>query len=540
MSVAWLRAPASPATPPGSQPAGLSRRDRLRQWRPSRAAIVAGLVLLMLVSLALRTGTLHLYYWIDEGISVGIASHPLSSLPTLLREDGSPPLYYLLLHVWMQAFGRHEVATHLLSLVFSMIAVPTAYWSGASLWGRRAGAYCAVLAAGLPFLTTYAQETRMYSLLALLSLVVATSFVHSFVRHDWRYLPVFVVSLTAALYTHYWALFLGLMAFIAWLVCVRLSDERRPLWRDGAIAFGAIAVLYLPWLPTLAYQVQHTGAPWALPPTLRSLSQAVSDIAGGQGAGVALLLVGGSGLLAPKLSGQRERRSKIELVSLALLGLGALLVAWLYAKTTPAWAVRYLAVIIGPMLLLAGIGLSRASRMGVAALALVICFWVLNPPKSWLDAKSNLGSGARAVSAQTGSNAVVLSTQPEQVPALAFYLPKVTHFVTPLGPVPDPRVVDWRNALQRVAHNSTQSVLIPTLRSLRPGERIDLVVPVRLVRAPEWMNLIRLNSLSWSRYLEHDPHLRLLQSASPHPYSSGLPVRISVYEQLAGSAGSRR
>ena len=96
--------------------------------------------MLTLVSLYLRSRELNFYYWIDEAISVGISSHPLGQLPHLLREDGSPPLYYVLLHVWMNAFGRGEVATHWLSEIFALAAVPVAYWGGASLFGRRTGA----------------------------------------------------------------------------------------------------------------------------------------------------------------------------------------------------------------------------------------------------------------------------------------------------------------------------------------------------------------------------------------------------------------
>ena len=40
---------------------------------------------------------------------------------------------------------------------------------GSALFGRRAGALAAMGAAGCPFLTYYAQEARMYSLVAVLS-----------------------------------------------------------------------------------------------------------------------------------------------------------------------------------------------------------------------------------------------------------------------------------------------------------------------------------------------------------------------------------
>ena len=102
-------------------------------------------------------------------------------LDAVLRQDGSPPLYYALLHVWMAAFGRTETATHALSLVFALATVPAGLWLGRTLFGVRVGWTCAVLCALNPLLSAYAQETRMYSLVALLSLLVSGAFVHVFV-----------------------------------------------------------------------------------------------------------------------------------------------------------------------------------------------------------------------------------------------------------------------------------------------------------------------------------------------------------------------
>ena len=48
----------------------------------------------------------------------GIASHPLTDIPGVLRADGSPPLYYMLLHVWIGVIGGDgEARTHALSLL---------------------------------------------------------------------------------------------------------------------------------------------------------------------------------------------------------------------------------------------------------------------------------------------------------------------------------------------------------------------------------------------------------------------------------------
>jgi mannosyltransferase len=520
-----------PAPPEVAAPAFAGRTfvrpQTARLWRWGTVGAIA---VLLLVSLWLRTRALHVHYWVDEALSVGISSHPLSQLPGLLRQDGSPPLYYVLLHGWIALRGNGEVATHELSLIFALLTIPLAYWAGSSLFDRRAGLIGAVLAAGAPYLTAYGQETRMYALLALLSLLVAASFVHVFVRRNRRYLPLFAVSLAASLYTHNWALFLALMCGLAFLVCVReFPHERRALWRDGLLGFGGVFVLYAPWLPTVVYQARHTGAPWDLPPVIWSLSQGLYSLVGGRGAAVALLLAGGSGLLAIRQFPQLGSRLGLAVKVLLVLGVGTLLLAWIYSKITPAWANRYLAVIVGPLILLFALGLARAGRLGLVALALIACFWVLDPVPTSLDSKSNVAHAVAKVRRDIGSNALVLSTQPEQVPTLAYYLPHVSRFGTPLGPVPDPRVMDWRNALERFRRSSVRSVLAPMLRSLTPGERVVLVVPVLKQTSPAWFKLIDRSNNRWGEALTRDHSLQRIADSAPHLYSSGLPVRVTVY-----------
>jgi mannosyltransferase len=524
----------APASAHGHWPHRLINRGRsvpVNRWTLAVLVLV-----LTLASVALRVGQLRFHYWIDEAISVGIASHRLGSLHALLRQDGSPPLYYLLLHGWIGLWGRGEVATHLLSLVFAVIAVPVAYWGATGLFGRRVGVYAAVLAAGLPFLTEYAQETRMYSLMALLSLLVAVGFLQGLVQRRRRYLALLALSLTAALYTHNWALFLAVATFIAFVVAVWLApaSSRRALGRDGALVFGAVALMYLPWVPTLLYQARHTGAPWAMSPVVWSLSEGVYFLVGGRGAAVAILFGAGTGLaglwtarraVSSSVSDARERTLAAAAVALAVLGVGTPLIAWVYAKTTPAWSGRYLAVIVGPLLLLAALGMARARSVGVIALALVCCFWVLDPRPSSLDAKSNVAAVAAVMRPHVGPGTLVLSTQPEQVPAIAYYLPRLTRFATPLGAVADPRVMDWRNALARFERSSVTSALAPVLRTLPGGRRVLLVVPTSFHNTPRWMTLIHRSSRRWLSYVRHDPRLRLIKVSAFKAHASDMPVR---------------
>jgi mannosyltransferase len=521
------------ATEPRPAAPGLVRRFPTERVF-SRTGALAIVALLTLGSLLLRTRALHVHYWVDEGLSVMIAHHPLSKIPGLLRQDGSPPLYYVLLHIWMNLRGSSsEVVTHELSLIFALLTVPAAYWLGGSLFDRRAGLCSAALAAFVPYLTTYAQETRMYALMTLLSLLVAGGFVEVFVRRRRRFLPALIVAQAAALYTHNWGLFLALAVAIAFAVLVRLApdSERRGLVRDGLITLAGVFVLFAPWIPTLLYQARHTGAPWALAPVWWSLSQGLYFITGGRGAAMTLLFGGGAGIYALWLRRREQPFLPNAALVLAVLGFGTLLIGWVYAKTTPAWAPRYLAVIVGPLIVLFGLGLSRGGRLGLIALCFALTFWILDPVSTGVNYKSNVATTLKIVRPHLGSDPLVLSTQPEQVPTIAFYLHRSARYVTPLGAVPDPGVMDWRNALHRFSRAPVRQVLQPTLRTLAPGQRVLLVVPATFPKAPLWMKLIDRTTKSWKRALEHDPALVEIKQTKKASADIGSGVEMLLFAQ---------
>src|ERR1700754_2875549 len=97
---------------------------RARAVTKAPVAVPAGIGALVLLSLLLRTRELGVGFWIDEGPSVGIADRPFGDIPDALRLDGSPPLYYLLLHGWMRLAGTSEEAVRALSLLCALLAVP--------------------------------------------------------------------------------------------------------------------------------------------------------------------------------------------------------------------------------------------------------------------------------------------------------------------------------------------------------------------------------------------------------------------------------
>ena len=339
-------------------PARLDRGRRQLSAILSTPIATTGLLIgLMAGSTAIRLNGLGDWLWIDEGISVGISSHPVASLPRILRRDGSPPLYYLILHGWIRLFGTSEVALHALSLVFAIAVIPVSFWLARRLFGLAAGWITAVLAATNTYLTTYGHEVRMYTLLVLLSTVACGCFLQAFVFRRRAYLPWFALSLVATLYTHNWGLFLGMGFAVAGGLCWLKAPDRPAVLRDGVLAFGAVGLLYLPWLPTLVYQARHTGAPWSETPVAREAISAVGQVLGDERALVALVLTAGVALVG--LVVQHRHREALASGALLAIILVTLATAWVSAQINPAWQTRYYGIFLPALILAGGLGLAR-------------------------------------------------------------------------------------------------------------------------------------------------------------------------------------
>ena len=75
-------------------------------------------------------------------------------------------------------------------MIFAVGCIPFAYWVGKAAFDRVTGWYCAALAAFDPYLTYYAQETRMYSIEAFLGLIATLAWVKGIGDGRRRWLPV--------------------------------------------------------------------------------------------------------------------------------------------------------------------------------------------------------------------------------------------------------------------------------------------------------------------------------------------------------------
>ncbi|HWW53661.1 MAG TPA: glycosyltransferase family 39 protein, partial [Acidimicrobiales bacterium] len=209
--------------------------------------------------------TPHSALWLDEALTVNISRLPLSQLFTALRHDGSPPLYYLVLHFWMGVFGTSTGAVRVLPALISVATLPVAWRLGRTIGGRNTAFAALVLLATSPFAIRYGSENRMYSLVMFLSMVGGLALVRCLRSPTPRWLLVFGVSGGLLLLTHYWALYLVASTGLL-LLWGSVRGTNRIASRLSLAALASGSLLFLPWVPSFLYQAAHTGTPWATSP----------------------------------------------------------------------------------------------------------------------------------------------------------------------------------------------------------------------------------------------------------------------------------
>jgi len=470
----------------GAPGPGPSAADDRPFSRPATAVLVAAAVVVLVLAVVLRFWT-RSDLWLDEALTVDIARLPLHQIPGFLRRDGAPPLYYVLLHFWMGAFGQSDLAVRSLSGVVGLATVPLVWLAGRRLGGRTTAWAALLLVASSPFAVRYDTETRMYALVAFLTVLGFLALDRALSRPRPGNLVAVAAVTGLLLYTHYWAMYLVATTF-AWLAYQVWRG--RPAWRRSArFAMGAMVVgglTFVPWLPTFLYQSAHTGTPWATPANFAAMVNAVASFAGGgtnQGRALALVYFALVGL---GLFGVAVDRRHIDLDirtrplgrPLGLLVVGTLAMAIIGGfLSNSAFDPRYASVVFVPLILLVAIGLGTFGdrRVRVGVLAVAVAAGLAASLSNVTTNRTQAGQVAAAI-APRGRPGDVVAYCPDQLgPAVARLLPATRYqqitFPRGTGPI----FVNWVDygAASRSGHPARFAT---RLESMAAGGRQIFVV----------------------------------------------------------------
>jgi uncharacterized membrane protein len=287
----------------------------------------------------------------------------------------------------MDVFGKGDVAVRALSGLWGLALIPLTWFAGRRLGGERVAWIATLLVAVSPFAIRYSTETRMYSMVMVL--VLAACLVGQDALRDpkpWRLVAV-AVLVGALLLSHYWSMYL--LASVALMLLWRLRSQHRAGDLEGRTAtikvLGAMVVggvLFLPWLPNLLYQGQHTGTPWAAPlrpPEVITRTAAElggpptgeSTVLGWSTIGLALLGVFGLGVGAYRIDLDLRGRPVARILGMLLGITFVVAIVAMYASRS-TYAVRYFAVVFPFLVLLAALGFERFHGRTIAFVLLTV------------------------------------------------------------------------------------------------------------------------------------------------------------------------
>ena len=269
---------------------------------------------------------------------------PIFSVPQTLdsvaaRSSDHAPLYFVLLNLWAQVTGRDVFNLRLLSLYFAVLSLAFTYRLALSTGGKGAALNAAVLTASMAFFLYYSLEARMYSLLTMLTALVAYAYWRisiSTVSARWQHWAALLAGAAAIINVHYFG-FLALAAIGSHHLLFVRKDRR---WLQVCLAMAASGVFFLPWLPVALRSLGQRSIPDA---DVLSLFEAIPAILSPYSNGLLLpwLLVGGVFALQYKRLGASQRY----IFSLAVILLGIILLANEFADLIIAHRLRYTIVL---------------------------------------------------------------------------------------------------------------------------------------------------------------------------------------------------
>lgn len=326
----------------------------------------------------------------DEVFTLWTAAQDWRSLfASVVGDVVHPPLFYVLLKLWIGIGGQSLLWLKLLPVLFSIASLVPFFFLSRELKLRPAAMNLALwLMAVNGFLINHSQELRMYSLLLLLTLTSLSLFARlsnqdSDIIRTQSFL--FAVNLLLV-FTHYYGwvvVALELMSLLFW---------RRERLRSFAIGAAVLALCFSPWVWFVSKAARvnpsRVNFVWNRPPAASELVGYYGNLNGPLSYrwkvfGTALVMIV---FLAPVVAWgrrvlQQRLDNKTELRGfgwLALFAFGpvALAFAASHLLPQPVWAFRYLIVAAPAYLLLVAAAACRLPRSKgrISAIVLLVCW----------------------------------------------------------------------------------------------------------------------------------------------------------------------
>ncbi|MCH2230282.1 MAG: glycosyltransferase family 39 protein [Crocinitomicaceae bacterium] len=204
----------------------------------------------------------------DEPFTIFFAQSDFTTLYEMFQTENNPPLYTLLLKVWISFFGISPLSVRFLPTIFSSLTAVALFNFGTKNFNFRTGILTSLIFTFSSYHIFFAHETRPYALFGLLSVVSMITFFN--LKREFSRKNIFLLSLFNSLliYTHFFGFF---MLFVQ-LLSLCFDSEFKLNWKRYFISWTLTAILYTPYLSLLFFRFgQASKGTWVDEPTITEL-----------------------------------------------------------------------------------------------------------------------------------------------------------------------------------------------------------------------------------------------------------------------------
>lgn len=191
-------------------------------------------ILVFVAAFLIRLLFINQSLWLDEATTARVVSqyNYFDIFSKFSLTDFHPPLYYLFMKLWTNAFGYSEVALRMPSVLFSLGTGYLLYLMG--------GIWAAMFFLFNPLIVYYSQEARMY-LMVTFFLTGAMYYLRKLTAKNLSHIIFFNVYLILSFFTFYGSIFLIVPMFI-----YLLYKKNYRVLISSALMFGAYVALLSP------------------------------------------------------------------------------------------------------------------------------------------------------------------------------------------------------------------------------------------------------------------------------------------------------
>ena len=213
--------------------------------------------------------------WLDEAFSMSLVKQTLPEILYGTAIDVHPPLYYLILKLFLIVNTSSIWVAKFISFVPLIVLLVVNYTMLPKMFGRKTAFLFSIFLLSMPQIMKYSIEIRMYSW-GMLTVTLCFLFCIKWLQSSRKkYLIQMTIFALLSAYLHYFAaVSIGCLYFFVIIKLIKRKEKSKI--KELFFSIGFLLLLYLPWLIVLLKQIVVVKENyWIAPITVETIKEIV-------------------------------------------------------------------------------------------------------------------------------------------------------------------------------------------------------------------------------------------------------------------------